>query len=56
MEKEDQIILGNELLYTLLRTNLAPYLGHVITQDVLNDLTWSIIDSINFFVRKKYDV
>ena len=46
------IKLDNNLLEKLLHTNLATHLGKTLTQDVLNDVTKEIIESIDFFLNK----
>jgi hypothetical protein len=56
MTDELKIMLDNESLGTLLRSNLSCYLGKTITQDVLNDITGQIIDSIDYFLNKKNEI
>lgn len=53
--EESRIKLDNDLLSTLLRSNLSCYLGKSMNQDVLNDMTVQIIESIDYFVNKKDD-
>lgn len=46
----------NESLTTLLRSNLSCFMGKNITQELLNELTLQIIESIDFFLKKTVNV
>ena len=48
-----QILLNNESLSTLLRSNLSCHMGKNINQDLLGEITQQIIESIDFFLNKK---
>lgn len=51
-----KIMLNNESLETLLRSNLSCYMGKNINQDILGEITSQILDSIDFFLNKKDEV
>lgn len=53
MTDELKIMLDNESLGTLLRSNLSCFMGKTITQELLNELTVQIIESIDYFLNKK---
>lgn len=53
MSNELKIKLDPMSLATLLRSNLSCFMGKTITQELLNELTLQIIDSISFFINQK---
>lgn len=53
MGEESRVTLDSESLTTLLRSNLSCHLGEVLTKDVLDEITWQIIESIAFVLNKK---
>lgn len=53
MTDELKIMLDNDSLSTLLRSNLSCHLGKTITQELLNEITHQIIESIHFFLNQK---
>jgi len=53
MTDEIKIMLDNESLSTLLRSNLSCYLSKPITSELLDDITRQIIESIEFFLNQK---
>ena len=53
MDREIKIMLNNESLTSLLRSNLCSYIGKTLTQESLNEVTEQIIESINYFLNKK---
>ena len=53
MPDELKMMLQNESLTTLLRSNLSCHLGKNITKEVLDELTFQIVESINYFINKK---
>jgi hypothetical protein len=53
MTEELRIKLDNESLTTLLRSNLSCFMGKCITQELLNEITVQIIESIDFFINKE---
>jgi len=53
MTEELRIKLDNDSLTTLLRSNLSCFMGKNITQDLLNELTIQIIESIDYFINQK---
>lgn len=53
MAEEIRIKLDNDSLTTLLRSNLSCFMGKNITQELLNELTKQIIESIEFFLNQK---
>jgi hypothetical protein len=52
MADELKIMLNNESLNTLLRSNLACYLGKTINHEILIDITKQIVESIDYFLNK----
>jgi hypothetical protein len=55
MDKEIKLMLNNESLATLLRSNLSCYVGKTITQESLSELTVQILESLTYFLNKKDD-
>jgi hypothetical protein len=55
MDGEIKIMLNDESLATLLRSNLSCHIGKTLTQESLNDVTQQIIESITYFLNKKAD-
>lgn len=55
MKEELKVRLNSDSLATLLRTNLACHHGKVITQELSNEITVQIIESIDYFLNKKDD-
>lgn len=53
MTDEINIMLNNDSLSTLLRSNLSCYLGKPITSELLDEITKQIIESIEFFLNQK---
>lgn len=53
MTDEINIMLNNDSLSTLLRSNLSCYLGKQITSELLDEITKQIIESIEFFLNQK---
>lgn len=53
MGGEIRIMLNDESLATLLRSNLCCYIGKIMTQESLNEITAQIIESMNYFLNKK---
>ena len=53
MDDEIKIMLNNEALSTLLRSNLSCYLGKSITVDMLDEITSQITESITYFLNQK---
>jgi len=53
MDDEIRIMLNNEALATLLRSNLSCYLGKSITVELLDEITSQITESINYFINQK---
>ena len=49
-------MLNNEELSTLLRSNLACHLGKMFTQELLDDVTLQIIESIDYLIDKKDEI
>lgn len=49
-------MLNNDSLSTLLRSNLSCHLGRCMTQEMLNELTLQIVDSIDYFLNKKDEI
>lgn len=52
MADELKVMLNNESLSTLLRSNLSCYLGNTINQELLGEITKQIIESIDYFLNK----
>lgn len=52
MADDLKIMLNNESLNTLLRSNLACYLGKTINHEILIDITKQIVESIDYFLNK----
>jgi len=52
MSDEIKIMLDNESLAKLLRSNLSCHTGKTLTQDTLNEITRQIIESIEYFLNK----
>jgi hypothetical protein len=50
MANEIKIIINDENISTLLRSNLCCYLGKTITSDLLDEMTKQIIESLNYFL------
>lgn len=50
-----KIKLNTESLTTLLRSNLSCYMNKIMTQEVLEQLTSQIIESIDYFINKTED-
>ena len=55
MGQEIKLMLDNESLASLLRSNLCCHIGKVLTQESLNEVTQQIIESITYFLNKKGD-
>jgi len=53
MDGEIRIMLNDESLATLLRSNLCCHIGKIMTQESLNEITQQIIESMNYFLNKK---
>lgn len=53
MTDEIKIMLDNESLTTLLRSNLSCHLGKTMTQETLGEITSQIIESIDYFLNQK---
>lgn len=53
MTDEIRIMLDNESLATLLRSNISCHLGKTLTQENLSEITDQIIESINYFLNQK---
>jgi len=53
MQDEIKVMLNNESLTSLLRSNLCCHIGKTLTQESLNEITEQIIESINYFLNKK---
>lgn len=52
MADELRVMLNNETLKTLLRSNLSCYVNKTITSEILEDMTKQIIESIDYFLNK----
>lgn len=46
-----KVMLNNESLETLLRSNLSCFMGKNITQELLKELTLQIIESIEYLIH-----
>lgn len=46
-----KMMLNNESLETLLRSNLSCFMGKNITQELLKELTLQIIESIEYLIH-----
>jgi hypothetical protein len=53
MDNEIKIMINNESLTSLIRSNLCCHIGKTITQESINEITEQIIESINYFLNKK---
>lgn len=53
MHQDSTIKLNNTSLAIILRANLSCYLGKVITQEHLSNITLQIIESIDFILNKQ---
>lgn len=47
-----KITLNTENLTTLLRSNISCHLNKTLTQELMNELTAQIIESIDYFINK----
>lgn len=53
MTDEINMTLNTESLATLLRSNLCCHVGKTLTQEILNEVTVQIIESLDYFLNKK---
>lgn len=51
-----KIKLNAESLTTLLRSNISCHLNKNLTQELMNELTAQIIESIDYFINKTDDI
>ena len=52
MTDELKVMLNNETLATLLRSNLSCHANKIITTDNLDEIVCQIIESIEYFLNK----
>lgn len=52
MTDQIKIMLDNDSLSTLLRSNLSCHMGKTMTKDSLDKITSQIVESIIFFLNK----
>lgn len=50
-----KLSLNTESLIPLLRSNLSCHMNQVMTQEVLEQLTARIVESIDYFINKSVD-
>ncbi len=55
MDREIKIMLNDESLTSLLRSNLCCHIGKTLTQENLDEITKQIIESLTYFLSKKDD-
>ncbi len=55
MTDEIMITLNKERLGSLVKSNISCHANKIITQELIDDITRQIIDSIEFFINKKDD-
>lgn len=51
-----KIQLNTESLTTLLRSNLSCHMNKPLTQELMEELTKQIIESIDYFINKREDI
>jgi hypothetical protein len=56
MEEIVKIKLNTESLTTLLRSNISCHLNKNMTQEIMEQLTAQIIESINYFINKSDEI
>jgi hypothetical protein len=52
MTDQIKIMLDNDSLSTLLRSNLSCHLGKIMTKESLDAITAQIVESIGFFLQE----
>lgn len=55
MTDQIKIMLDNDSLAVLLRSNLSCHMGKTMTKESLDEISSQIVESINFFLNKSED-